>query len=74
MCKMETVANMKGKIKMLSLEEIIAKLEDRNKLVVSEKTGISYRSILNLFSKKHTPRYNTLKQLSDYLEKEKGNE
>jgi DNA-binding Xre family transcriptional regulator len=54
---------------MLSLEEIVVILQDRNLSEVSKRTGISYQVIWRIANNKAGNfTYNTVKKLSDYLE------
>lgn len=54
---------------MLTLDQIIEALQDRNLTRVSERTGISASYLSLLRSGKRTePGYSTVKTLSDYLE------
>lgn len=54
---------------MLTLEQILEKLEDRNLTKVAEKTGIHSNVLYRLTKDKSQPKYETIKKLSDYLEK-----
>lgn len=54
---------------MLTLEEIRARLEDRNLKEISRRTGIGYASLHAIAAGvRSNPTYSTLKPLSDYLE------
>lgn len=54
---------------MMSLDEIRKKLEDRNLPVVAARTGISYRTVLNIkIGKNQNPSHHVMKTLSAYLE------
>lgn len=54
---------------MLTLDEILKKLEDRNRMEVARRVGIPYSTLSAIASKRATdPHYSTLKKLSDYLE------
>lgn len=55
---------------MLTLEQIIEGLQDRNlKAVAGNIDGVGYQTLYLIASGKQTnPRYTTLKALSDYLE------
>jgi transcriptional regulator with XRE-family HTH domain len=56
---------------MLSIEEIRNKLKDRRIAMVAEATGLSRQVIYNLITgKTPSPAYETVKRLSEYLEKE----
>jgi transcriptional regulator with XRE-family HTH domain len=56
---------------MLSIEEIRNKLKDRRIAMVAEATGLSRQVIYNLTTgKTPSPAYETVKRLSEYLEKE----
>lgn len=55
---------------MLTLEVIKEKLSDRKLSVVSEKSGVNYLALCNLYNGKSNPTYETVKKLSDYLERE----
>lgn len=53
---------------MLSLDEIVEKLKDRNLPVVAKRTGISYMTVYNIAKQNNTnPSHSTLTKLSDYL-------
>lgn len=51
---------------MLTLENIRKALEDRNLRRVSERTGISYSTLMRL-RRGDTLSYRNVKQLSDYI-------
>jgi len=53
---------------MLSPDEIKEKLEDRNLMEVSRRSGVAYMRIYNLVKRGNAPSYNTVKVLSDYLQ------
>lgn len=54
---------------MLTLEQIVEKLEDRNIRIIAERTGVSYHTVLNIQNGKNTnPTVTTLRAISDYLE------
>lgn len=56
---------------MLTLEQIVAGLTDRNLAAVAEKSGVNYQTVYQIATGKQTnPRYQTLKKLNEYLEKE----
>lgn len=55
---------------MLTVDEILEKLEDRNLSQVANKSGITYQSLL--YFVRHNggsrPDYQMMKKLSDYLD------
>lgn len=54
---------------MLTLDQIVSGLEDRNLKIVSEKSGVNYLTVTKIANGSQTnPQYRTLKALSDYLE------
>jgi len=54
---------------MLSLEEIVKRLHDRNLKEVSRGAGVNYFSVIRLVkTKSELVEYKTIKRLSDYLE------
>lgn len=53
---------------MLSLDEILRLLDDRNLAVVSKALGMRYATLYNIAKRiTKNPSYETLKALSDYL-------
>jgi len=54
---------------MLTVEVIREQLKDRNLSKVAEASGISSASIYRLMNEDGRPLYETVKSLSDYLEK-----
>jgi transcriptional regulator with XRE-family HTH domain len=55
--------------KMLSIEEIRARLDDRILAVVAEKTGMHRNTVANIKSGKiSNPTHYVLRKLSDYFE------
>ena len=57
---------------MLTIEEIIERLKDRNVKVISSRTGISYHTILNIQKGKNVnPTLATIKKLTSYFEENK---
>lgn len=59
---------------MLSLEQIVIRLSDRNLRRVADRTGIGYSNLHAIATGRNTnPTYNVLKKLSDYLEAEPCN-
>lgn len=55
---------------MLDLEQVQAMLKDRRIDVVAQKTGLGYTTVWEIRAGVQTsPRYKTLKALSDYFEK-----
>lgn len=55
---------------MLTLIEIAEKLKDRRLSVVADATGLHYNTIRNIRDQSsHSPSYETVKALSDYLTK-----
>lgn len=57
---------------MLTLEQIKQHLQDANLRKVAENSGVTYHKIYRLFHDVHTPRYDTVKKLSDYFEAKNG--
>lgn len=57
---------------MLTLEQIRKHLQDANLRKVAENSGVAYFKIYRLFHDVHTPRYDTVKKLSDYFEAKNG--
>jgi hypothetical protein len=54
---------------MLSLEQIQNQLQDRNLVMVAEKTGLSHMTVWKVKAgKRDSFSYTTVKALSDYLE------
>lgn len=54
---------------MLKLNEIVARLKDRNLRVVAERCGVSYTSLWQIANNLQThPKYKNLEKISDYLE------
>lgn len=53
---------------MLGPDEIKAKLEDRNLMEVSRRSGVAYMRIYNMVKRGTPPSYGTVKALSDYLQ------
>lgn len=54
---------------MLSLEQIVIRLQDRNLMEVSRRTGVGYANLHALATMRNrNPTYKVLKALSDYLE------
>ena len=54
---------------MLTLEQILHKLQPMNLMEVSRATGIPYMSIWKLCNERYAePPYSAVKKLSDYLE------
>lgn len=56
---------------MLSPEEIRERLKDRNIAKVAYYSGLSYGSVLRLSKGHDNPKYETVKKVSEYLEREK---
>lgn len=53
---------------MLTLEQIKTKLEDRNLPVIAERTGVSYRTIVNIKNGTNkNPSLRIVKALSEYF-------
>lgn len=52
---------------MLTPVDIKQKLEDRNLMEVSRRSGVPYMKIYNLIRRNNEPSYSTVKALSDYL-------
>ncbi len=54
---------------MLTIEEIRARLQDRNLRAVADNTGVYYQTVVEIANgKNENPTYKNLKALSDYLE------
>jgi len=53
---------------MLTPLEIKDRLEDRNLMEVSRRSGVPYMKIYNLIKRGNEPTYTTVKALSDYLQ------
>lgn len=55
---------------MLSLEQIVGMLQDRNLNEISRRTGLTYKTIWNIANgRAGDVSYKTVKTLSDYLER-----
>lgn len=55
---------------MLDLDQIKAKLEDRNLKEVSRRTGVGYNNLHGIATgARDNPGYKVLKAISDYLER-----
>ena len=52
---------------MLTLDQIIEKLNDRNLSKVADAVGVSRATMSNLKNRKVNPSYELVKKLSDYL-------
>ena len=52
---------------MLTPVDIKQRLEDRNLMEVSRRSGVPYMKIYNLIRRGSEPAYTTVKALSDYL-------
>jgi DNA invertase Pin-like site-specific DNA recombinase len=61
-------------IDMLNLEQIITLLQDRNLSEVCRRTGLNYITVWRISNEgaRANPNYDTVKKLSDYLEKKPG--
>lgn len=58
---------------MLSIEEVVAGLQDRRPGSIKRATGLSYPTIQSIRDGRNTnPTLNVLKLLSDYLEGKKN--
>jgi DNA invertase Pin-like site-specific DNA recombinase len=59
---------------MLDLKQIITILQDRNLSEVCRRTGLNYITVWRISNegKITNPNYETVKKLSDYLEKKPG--
>jgi len=53
---------------MMTLDQILRSLDDRNLSVVADRLGLSRMTLYRITSGKMKPRYDTLQKLSDYLE------
>ncbi len=54
---------------MLTLEEIKKRLAESNLKAVAKKAGVHYNSLYRLTKADANPSYDTVKKLSDYLER-----
>jgi len=54
---------------MLTLKEIIDRLQDRKLYVLEKEIGISYNTLYTISRGKANPTHETMKKISDYLEK-----
>lgn len=55
---------------MLTLEQIREQLKDRRLQVVADATGVHYNTLLDIRDNENAnPRYSTLIQISNYLER-----
>jgi hypothetical protein len=52
---------------MLTLEQIRERLADRRLMVVAEKTGLHYNTVLAVRKGKKSVEYQVVKALSDYF-------
>ena len=59
---------------MLDLKQIVTILQDRNLSEVCRRTGLNYITVWRIYKDSETanPNYETVKKLSDYLEKKIG--
>lgn len=56
---------------MLNLEEIVLRLKDRRLDAVSNGTGLSKVTIINIREGRNTdPKYSTMQKLSNYFEEQ----
>lgn len=55
---------------MLTLEEVVVKLKDRNLAKVAYLSGLSYGSVLRASKGSEHLKYETMRKLSEYLEKQ----
>ena len=55
---------------MLDPSEIKERLKDRNIAKVAYYSGLSYGAVLRLSKGHENPKYETVKKVSDYLERE----
>jgi hypothetical protein len=53
--------------RIMTLEEVRAALRDRRLTVVAAETNLSYPTVKSIFDGTTSPRYETVKLLSDYL-------
>ena len=53
---------------MMTLDQILRSLDDRNLTVVADRVGLSKMTLYRITSGKMMPSYDTLQKLSDYLE------
>ncbi len=53
---------------MMTLDQILRSLDDRNLTVVADRVGLSKMTLYRITSGKMKPSYDTLQKLSDYLE------
>lgn len=54
---------------MLTINEIRDKLADRNLVIVADGANISYGTLYKISKGEGNPSYNSVKKVSDYLEK-----
>jgi len=52
---------------MLTLEEIRELLQDRRLMVVAQRTGLHYNTLLKIRDNTSSPSYEAVKALSDYF-------
>lgn len=58
---------------MMTLEQVVKTLADRNLMAVSKATGLSHDTVWRVAkSKANKVSYDTVKRLSDYLEVKHG--
>lgn len=56
---------------MLNLEEIVLRLKDRRLDAISNSTGLSKVTIINIREGRNTdPKYSTMQKLSNYFEEQ----
>lgn len=55
---------------MLTLEDVVVKLKDRNLAKVAYLSGLSYGSVLRASKGSENLKYETMRKLSEYLEKQ----
>ena len=53
---------------MLTPNDIKERLEDRNLMEVSRRSGVPYMKIYSMIKRGSEPSYTTVKALSDYLQ------
>lgn len=54
--------------RIMTIEEVRAALRDRRLMIVAIETNLSYPTIKSILDGRTSPRYETVKLLSDYLQ------
>jgi len=52
---------------MMTVEQVVAALSDRNLVVVAERTGLNYHTVWRVATGCTNPAYSTIEKLSAYL-------